>query len=110
MQTQLMRKHPYLFFTPHEPIGEETIEGLKDKAHMEKFILEIQITKLIKKHLFFGGCSSDQVLSDFMYDLFNAFVRNNPNFNPEVLTEIFNQEDDDCEEYTINCVFFGEES
>jgi len=93
--SELMRKHPYLFFTPYEPIGEETIEGLKDKAHMEKFILEIQITKLIKKHLFFGGCSSDQVISDFMYDLFHEFERNNPNFNPEVLTEVFNQEETD---------------
>jgi len=93
--SELMRKHPYLFFTPYEPIGEETIEGLKDKAHMEKFILEIQIIKLIKKHLFFGGCSSDQVLSDFMYDLFHEFERNNPNFNPEVLTEVFNQEEEE---------------
>jgi len=30
-----------------------------------------------------------------MYDLFNEFARNNPDFNPEVLMEIFKQEEEE---------------
>lgn len=99
--SELMRKHPYLFFTPYEPIGEETIEGLKDKAHMEKFILEIQITKLIKKHLLSlydqvkNPYDAEELVQHFLYDLFNEFERNNPDFNPEVLMEIFKQEEEE---------------
>jgi hypothetical protein len=101
---ELMRKHPYLFFAPSEPLGEETIEGLKDKAHMEKFILEMQITKLIKKRLFslvpLGKTEEEQddilyIVSMFIYDLFYEFQKNNSHFNEDVLNDILTQKEEE---------------
>ena len=80
------KKHAYVFTKPLK--DEESIETLKTQMHLEKFILEMDITETLA-----NATSGDNL--EFMCKLFenimNNFRKNNPNFNASVLIDIYKE-------------------
>lgn len=78
------KKHAYIFTKPLK--DEESIETLKTQMHLEKFILEMSITETLANET-----TGDN--AEFMCQLYKKvmdnFEKNNPNFNADVLIDIF---------------------
>ena len=80
------KKHAYEFTKPLK--DEESIETLKTQMHLEKFILEMDITETL------ANATTDYNL-EFMCKLFenimHNFRKNNPNFNISILIDIYKE-------------------
>ena len=97
---KMFRRNPYAWTKPM--LSEQNVESLKTQMHLDKFILEQEITQVFAKYIVESDSSDDrELIATLWVANLEKFMRNNLDYNAHCLMDylIFcmnpDNEDDD---------------